>query len=230
MNKKRLNPLNDYMFLKVMGEKGDEEQLCSFLNAVLKREGQDAIKSVEIIENKMLAAEVVGDKTSILDLRSITAADDRINIEIQLRNLGNMNEPPRAASAQTCLCACGGVLNQTLRINCLSDGGKLMNVEMSVNPDNFEPIRLEFHTGKLFTGQDIRGIQKTYNALNDAYQIAFLVKGRFFEDAGFLHTFEYYGELRKMPLGGRTHIITVELAKLDYLLDKPVNEMSASER
>jgi hypothetical protein len=33
-----------------------------------------------------------------------------------------------------------------------------------------------------------------------------------------------------MPLGGRTHIITVELAKLGYLLDKPVNEMSASER
>jgi predicted transposase/invertase (TIGR01784 family) len=105
-----------------------------------------------------------------------------------------------------------------------------MNVEMSVNPDNFEPVRLEFHTGKLFTGQDIRGIQKTYNDLNDAYQIAFLVKGRFFEDAGFLHTFEYYDELRRAPLGGRTHIITVELAKLGYLLEKPVNEMSASER
>jgi predicted transposase/invertase (TIGR01784 family) len=80
------------MFLKVMGEKGDEEQLCSFLNAVLEREGQDTIKSVEIVENKMLAAEVVGDKTSILDVRSIAAADDRINIEIQLRNLGNMNK------------------------------------------------------------------------------------------------------------------------------------------
>jgi predicted transposase/invertase (TIGR01784 family) len=105
-----------------------------------------------------------------------------------------------------------------------------MNVEMSVNPDNFEPVRLEFHTGKLFTGQDIRGVKKTYNDLNDAYQIAFLVKGRFFEDSCFLHTFEYYDELRKVPLGGRTHIITVELAKLGYLLDKPVNEMSTSER
>jgi hypothetical protein len=45
-----------------------------------------------------------------------------------------------------------------------------------------------------------------------------------------LHTFEYYDELRRVSLGGRTHIITVELAKLSYLLDKPVNEMSASER
>jgi hypothetical protein len=33
-----------------MGEKGDEEQLCSFLNAVLKRKGQDTIKSVKIVE------------------------------------------------------------------------------------------------------------------------------------------------------------------------------------
>jgi predicted transposase/invertase (TIGR01784 family) len=92
MNKERLNPLNDYMFLKIMGEKGDEEQLCSFLNAVLEREGQDTIKSVEIIENKIMTAEIIGDKTSILDVRSITEAEERMNIEVQLRNLGNMNK------------------------------------------------------------------------------------------------------------------------------------------
>jgi predicted transposase/invertase (TIGR01784 family) len=115
-------------------------------------------------------------------------------------------------------------------INCRSDNGKLMNVEMSVSPDNFEPVRLEFHAGKLFTGQDIRGGKKTYNDLNEAYQIAFLVKGRFFGDSCFLHTFEYYDERRRVSLGGRTRIITVELAKLGYLLDRPVNEMDASER
>jgi hypothetical protein len=27
-------------------------------------------------------------------------------------------------------------------INCKSGGGELLNVEMSVNPDNFEPVRL----------------------------------------------------------------------------------------
>jgi hypothetical protein len=31
----RFNPLNDFLFLKYMGEKGDEEQLLAFLNAVL---------------------------------------------------------------------------------------------------------------------------------------------------------------------------------------------------
>jgi predicted transposase/invertase (TIGR01784 family) len=89
--KNRLNPLNDYLFLKVMGEKGDEEQLCAFLNAVLGRDGRDVIESVEIIENKAVVAEVVGDKSSILDVRAGTAAGERVNIEVQLRNLGNMD-------------------------------------------------------------------------------------------------------------------------------------------
>jgi predicted transposase/invertase (TIGR01784 family) len=87
----RLNPLNDYLFLKVMGEKGDEEQLCSFLNAVLGRKGQDALESLEIIENKVMPAEVIGDKTSILDVRARTGHGERVNIEVQLRNLGNMD-------------------------------------------------------------------------------------------------------------------------------------------
>ena len=91
MIKERLNPLNDYMFFKIMGEKGDEEQLCAFLNAVLGRKGKDAIVSVEIIENRTIAAEVAGDKTSILDVRVHTAAGELINIEVQLRNLGNMD-------------------------------------------------------------------------------------------------------------------------------------------
>ena len=31
----RFNPLNDYLFLKVMGEKGNETQLLGFINALL---------------------------------------------------------------------------------------------------------------------------------------------------------------------------------------------------
>jgi predicted transposase/invertase (TIGR01784 family) len=88
--KDRLDPLNDYMFLKVMGEKGDEEQMCAFLNAVLGRKGKDAIESVEIIENKTVSAEVIGDKSSVLDARARTAEGERTNIEIQMRNAGNM--------------------------------------------------------------------------------------------------------------------------------------------
>jgi predicted transposase/invertase (TIGR01784 family) len=90
--KERLNPLNDYMFLKIMGEKGDEEQLCAFLNAVLGRSGKDAIVSVEIIENRTINAEVVGDKTSILDVRAIAGEIEKLDVEIQLRNPGNMEK------------------------------------------------------------------------------------------------------------------------------------------
>jgi predicted transposase/invertase (TIGR01784 family) len=90
MTQNRLNPLNDYLFLKVMGEEGDEEQLCAFLNAVLGRKGRNAIKSVEIIGNKTTAAEVLGDKTSILDARARTGWKEWIDIEVQIRNPGNM--------------------------------------------------------------------------------------------------------------------------------------------
>ncbi|MDR0382392.1 MAG: Rpn family recombination-promoting nuclease/putative transposase [Spirochaetaceae bacterium] len=115
-------------------------------------------------------------------------------------------------------------------INCKTEDGKLVNVEMSLNPDNFEPVRLEFYAGKLFTGQDIKGTGKTYDDLNEAYQIAFLVRGLFFEEDDFLHAFEYYDEKRRVSLEGRTRIITLELAKLEHLLDKPVPEMAAAER
>jgi predicted transposase/invertase (TIGR01784 family) len=91
MINQRLNPLNDFIFLKVMGEKGDEEQLRAFLNAVLGRSGPDAIASVEIIENKTITAEVIGDKTGILDVRARTGRGERTNIEVQIRNLGNMD-------------------------------------------------------------------------------------------------------------------------------------------
>ncbi|MDR2343180.1 MAG: Rpn family recombination-promoting nuclease/putative transposase, partial [Spirochaetaceae bacterium] len=48
---KRLHILNDFAFLKSLGEKGDEPQLISFLNAVLRRQDREKILSVEIIEN-----------------------------------------------------------------------------------------------------------------------------------------------------------------------------------
>jgi predicted transposase/invertase (TIGR01784 family) len=115
-------------------------------------------------------------------------------------------------------------------INCKAEQGELINVEMSLNPDRFEPLRLEFHAGKLFTAQDIRGSEKSYSDLKEAYQIAFLVKGRFFRDAEFLHSFEYYDRLRDVPLEGRSRIITIELAKVEEGAEKPVAEMESAER
>jgi predicted transposase/invertase (TIGR01784 family) len=114
-------------------------------------------------------------------------------------------------------------------IACKAENGELVNVEMSLNPDPFEPVRLEFHAGKLFTGQDIRGGEKTYDDLRYAYQIAILAKERFFPDEVAFHTFEYYDPVHEVALNGRSRIITVELSKAEKVVEKPIPEMSAQE-
>jgi predicted transposase/invertase (TIGR01784 family) len=114
-------------------------------------------------------------------------------------------------------------------INCRAEDGELINVEMSLNPDRFEPVRLEFHAAKLFTGQDIRGTDKNYDDLKQAYQIAILANERFFHDDIPLHSFEYYDREHNVSLNGRSRIITLELSKLDKVLEKPIKDMSAPE-
>jgi predicted transposase/invertase (TIGR01784 family) len=114
-------------------------------------------------------------------------------------------------------------------IFCKAKDGELFNVEMSMNPKPFEPVRLEFHAGKLFTGQDIRGKDKNYNDLKQAYQITILANERFFQDDISLHTFEYYDPTHNVSLNGRSRIITLELSKLGKVVEKPIKDMDSSE-
>ena len=115
-------------------------------------------------------------------------------------------------------------------INCMAENGELVNIEMCLNPVSFEPARLEYYAGKLFIGQDIRGIGKSYNDLKQAFQIAILARERFFDDEVFLHTFEYYDPSHKVPLNGKCRIITMELSKLEKVIEKPIKEMSVQEQ
>ena len=114
-------------------------------------------------------------------------------------------------------------------INCMAENGELVNVEMSLNPVPYEPVRLEFHAGRLFSGQDIRGSKRIFNDLKPAYQIAILAKDRFFSDESILHTFEYYDPVHGISLNGKSRIITLELSKLDQIVEKPTEAMSATE-
>ena len=86
----RFNPLNDYLFFKVMGEKGDEPQLLGFLNAVLGRSGKNPIESVEIKENKTFVKAILEGKSCILDVLAILHNGTKVNIEVQLSNRYNM--------------------------------------------------------------------------------------------------------------------------------------------
>jgi len=45
-----------------------------------------------------------------------------------------------------------------------------------------------------------------------------------------MHSFEYYDPIRSMPLNGRSHIITLELSKLDEVVEKPASDMSVQEQ
>jgi predicted transposase/invertase (TIGR01784 family) len=86
----RFNPLNDYLFFKVMGEKGDEPQLLGFLNAVLGRSGKKPIESVEIRENKTFIKAILEGKSCILDVLAVLHNGTKVHIEVQLTNQYNM--------------------------------------------------------------------------------------------------------------------------------------------
>ena len=115
-------------------------------------------------------------------------------------------------------------------IHCRTKNGQLINVEMTMYPDQFEPLRIEFYTCKLFTSQDIHGAGKTYADLKHTYHISILAKRNLENDQNYYHHFQYYDNVTKTSLGGRSHIITIELAKAEAVLEKSVDEMSAIER
>ena len=89
---RKVKPLNDFIFKKLFGEKGNEDILLSFLNAVLKRTCAEPIEKVSILENKELTKELIEDKTGIIDVRARTAKGEEIDIEVQLTNQGNMEK------------------------------------------------------------------------------------------------------------------------------------------
>ena len=88
----RLNPLNDYIFKRIMGEEESKDELIEFLNAVLDVDDRKKLVSLEIIDNKELTKELISDKTGRLDIRAKTAEGMRIDIEVQLTNQYNMEK------------------------------------------------------------------------------------------------------------------------------------------
>jgi predicted transposase/invertase (TIGR01784 family) len=131
------------------------------------------------------------------------------------------NEPPTDDSRQRYL---------RFDVACKTEKSELVNVEMSFNPKTSEQVRLEYHTARLFVGQDIHGKDKKYNDLKETYQIAILAKRTFFPDENFVHNFLYYDPNNRISLGGKTRIITVELVKTEPIVDKPVEEMTTAEQ
>ncbi|MCL2229494.1 MAG: Rpn family recombination-promoting nuclease/putative transposase [Treponema sp.] len=85
------DPLNNYLFFKIFGEKGDEIQLLGFINAVLGRTGNEMFTSVEILENTTYMAEIMDGKSCTLDVRAMLPTGAMVNIEVQIDDEHNMN-------------------------------------------------------------------------------------------------------------------------------------------
>ena len=85
---RKVNPLNDLVFKKVMGEQGNEVQLKAFLEAVLGRE----FKSIHIEGAMELTPDIIGNKLSRLDVFAKIDDDTEVNIEVQLKDHKNMRK------------------------------------------------------------------------------------------------------------------------------------------
>ena len=81
----RLNPLNDFMFKKLFGDKNDSELLIGLLSAILNIEIENLT-----IEDEKLNRFKEEEKLGILDIKAMLANGEKVNIEVQLLNQKNM--------------------------------------------------------------------------------------------------------------------------------------------
>ena len=72
------------------------------------------------------------------------------------------NEPPSDGTGQRQI---------RFDISCRTTDDNYVNVEMSLNPDSLEPLRLEYYSAKLLLGQDIKGSDRNYRDLKPSYQM-----------------------------------------------------------
>ena len=77
---------NDIAFRKIFSNEHKTNILLSFLNAILKLEGNKRIQEVTII-NPYLLPRVAGEKASIIDMRAKDARGQQFVIEMQVADV-----------------------------------------------------------------------------------------------------------------------------------------------
>ena len=71
----------------------------------------------------------------------------------------------------------------------------------------------------------INFLRVLYGDLKHSYQISLVVNAPIIEDDVFVYHFKHYDGENCISLGGRSHIITIELSKLEQIAKKPVEEV-----
>lgn len=127
--------------------------------------------------------------------------------------------------------AVNSVFERSIRfeIACKAESGELVNIEMTFNPNVHEPLRLEYYAARQFTGQDIRGADKSFTNLAETFQIAVIGNKRLFPDDVLVHTFQFHDPVHNTALRGKCRIITVELVKAERIIEKPAEQMCTDE-
>ncbi|MDB2085829.1 MAG: Rpn family recombination-promoting nuclease/putative transposase [Clostridium sp.] len=161
---RKVKPLNDFIFKKIFGEKGNEDILIAFINAVLKRTKKEQIVEVEIIDNKQLTKELILDKTGIIDVRAKTSKGENIDIEVQLTDQGNMDKRT--------LFYCGKMYLENIKQG--QDYTSLEKV-ITINILDFEFLGTESYQSSFHLWEDI---EKDY-MLTDVVEIHFLELPKF---------------------------------------------------
>ena len=91
MKRCECNPLNDYLFKFIFGREERKRITLSFLNAVLGLTEENELRDITFIDRE-IDPQFEEDKLSRLDLFGIADDGSRINIEVQLVNLRNMEK------------------------------------------------------------------------------------------------------------------------------------------
>lgn len=83
--------LNDFIFKRCLGRRGQEPALEAFVNALMIENGDEPVTNIEILNDVIITPDNIEGKVGVLDIKAKTLDGKKvINIEIQLRDTDNM--------------------------------------------------------------------------------------------------------------------------------------------
>ena len=160
---KKYNPMNDVLFKFIFGKEERKKVTIHFLNSVLEREGEDAIKDITF-QNSELVPLNDEDKLTRLDIYCITEKGEQIDVEVQIVNRKNMEQRSLFYWSQ-------------MYISTLYSGGKYQDLKPAITINilsyNLFPEDEDFHS--MFSIYNM----KTGRRLNKDMELHFLEVPKF---------------------------------------------------
>jgi len=86
-----LSPLVDFLFKRLFGDEQNTDLLIALLNSIFDDAGGPHVMSIQLL-NPYIDKEALTDKMSVLDIVARTDQGTLIDVEIQIRNTGEMRE------------------------------------------------------------------------------------------------------------------------------------------